>query len=571
MDLKKEQELADRNRNESNEQADEITNSNNAIKKLINKFRKRSIDSRAETDGTHNSTDNIGTNQTGTSNIININQQSSSSASSYKSGSTLALPSSVSGTKMITIVENNESKGISPFLIKKNLGAFKLPELPPLNEATSVKQRWNILLSKAKGGVENIPKAFLSCSEGNQSVNSNMNTALLELNRDEISQNFVQKDESNRLQLKTTSESSSLLNPIIVMSSTNNETERLSIRSKLSCNTPAYHLEESGGFFHDIDRFENERLIKSTRNDDGLNKSPQKLIKSLIEYRQTLNVEIEEINTKISKVDKKICEILQLISSSEINNKGLYLSPGLKQKAYLLDIHSHRDPIMDSSFSFGLNSNLQLSNLNPDNIKIDCSSQHTNIISQPTIIPSMSAISDINSIKMRPKRTQMLDGNSDYINNKTETNLSIERALSRNQLNFGSNQSIVQPTITINEIRTSPRTLYTNRSVNESKKERLSLNRLKKDVLGGSNTSTIAAAVAGASSILTAVSANRAFTSTSNYNVNLIPIVDKERKFLTTSASDNIIKDTHFRKIADEESDDKIKLSSKVHKHSNRK
>ena len=536
----------------------------------------------------------MGTANTSTNNMSNINQSPASTPTNTNltntifgfknetfvtniissTGSTLALPSSVSGTKLITIAEKNENKGVSPFPSQKNLGVFKHPELPPLSEATSVKQRWNILLSKAKGGVENIPKAFLSCSEANQSVNSNMNTALLEHHRDELSHTFVHQDESDQPKLKTASLSSAVINPTIVKSSSNNDPERLSIQSKLceSCNTPAPHLDESGGFFLDIDFFDMERSNKSSRNDDGLNRNPQQLLNSLIEYRQELKVEIENMNAKISKVDKKICDILQLISSSEIKNNGLYLSPDSKPKENLLDIYCPRDNLMDSSFLFGLNSNLQLSNLNQD-IKIDCSSKYTNIISQPTIIPSVSAINDINSIKMRQTSTTMLDGSNDHINNKTETNFSIEKALSRNQLNLGSNQSIVQPTITINEIRTNPRTLYMNRSANESKKERLSPNRLKKDVLGGSNTSTIAAAVAGASSILTAVSANKAFTSTSNYNVNLIPIVDKEHKFLTTSASDNIIKDTHSRKFADkrhkdkliynEDSDETIRLTNK--------
>ena len=40
-------------------------------------------------------------------------------------------------------------------------------------------------------------------------------------------------------------------------------------------------------------------------------------------------------------------------------------------------------------------------------------------------------------------------------------------------------------------------------------------------------------------------------TTTSNYNVNLIPCETTEKKYLTSSASENLIKDSPYKKLLD--------------------
>ncbi len=64
-----------------------------------------------------------------------------------------------------------EKTFISEFDMFQTSSKMPLPVLPPLSEARSVKEKWNILLSKAKGGVENIPRAFLT--ENNKSPDTN--------------------------------------------------------------------------------------------------------------------------------------------------------------------------------------------------------------------------------------------------------------------------------------------------------------------------------------------------------------------------------------------------------------
>lgn len=286
-DVRREQELADKSKNEQTEQI-EPTNSNNAIKKLLSKLRKRSIDSRADPDAYH-SIDNVTNNQSNSNNLntnpqsisaislvsapaINIatvgfTSKSENSSNRSTSGSTLALPSSVSGTRLITITEKNEVSGrkagnlngrtVSPFMSQ-----IKYPVLPPLNEATSVKQKWNILLSKAKGGVENIPRAFLTCTnENSQSISSQLDNKLIDSN--ENNQNSNRNDQANFFeQEQSAKDLAHNLFPVpqfqidkpypTIYKSTSNDAEKLSLRSKTleSCAiTTGAHLDESGGFF----------------------------------------------------------------------------------------------------------------------------------------------------------------------------------------------------------------------------------------------------------------------------------------------------------------------------------
>ena len=132
-DVKREQELADKSKFEPINAKEIIKNS--AIKKLFSKFRKRSIDSKAGSD----------------------------------TGEALLMQTHEASTKIATISELKELNKKPSFKFKnlnEPASQFKLlPVLPPLAEANSVRQKWVILLSKAQGGVEKIPKAFLNSLE----------------------------------------------------------------------------------------------------------------------------------------------------------------------------------------------------------------------------------------------------------------------------------------------------------------------------------------------------------------------------------------------------------------------
>jgi len=59
-----------------------------------------------------------------------------------------STPASGVNNRLMTI---REKSLLSESNLKQMTGKIPLPVLPPLNEARSVKEKWNILLSKAKG------------------------------------------------------------------------------------------------------------------------------------------------------------------------------------------------------------------------------------------------------------------------------------------------------------------------------------------------------------------------------------------------------------------------------------
>ncbi|RMZ93882.1 Potassium voltage-gated channel eag, partial [Brachionus plicatilis] len=319
-DVKREQELADKSKMEAMDSVETTSSNNNAIKKLINKLRKRSIDSRAETEPFH-SIDSVSNanalNQLNQQSIsalslvsapaINLatygfNSKSENSSSKSTSGSNLALPSSVSGQRLITISERSEhssKKNSQPSSPTKTnaTSKIKLPIFPPLNEATSVKQKWNILLSKAKGGVENIPKAFLSSTpEETEPIES-----------DQID------DQSNVCQL------SRQANPAIYKTTSTDAAELLSSSSKAfeSCHVLSSNLEESGGFLLDLENIDAELLSAKSGlpTDDGLNRNPYQMLKMLISHRNQLKNQVQTLNNRMAKIDAKIADLLHLITT----------------------------------------------------------------------------------------------------------------------------------------------------------------------------------------------------------------------------------------------------------------
>ena len=165
--MKREQELAERSKSEQLDvpgalitTPGEVAGSNNAIRKLFSRLRKRSIDSRCEQDPvntTNRSNENVGLINSANSPCVKRDStimgggipQSTSAAStptfnskskifgikSDNLGSNLALASSI--TKLNTICETEKSPSKSP-----------LPHhLPRVNDAQSVRQKWIILLT----------------------------------------------------------------------------------------------------------------------------------------------------------------------------------------------------------------------------------------------------------------------------------------------------------------------------------------------------------------------------------------------------------------------------------------
>lgn len=513
-------------------------------------MRKRSVDSRGETDASR-SNENVGLLSSSPANPKR-EQQSVSAASTptfnkakllfgskpenTNLGSVLALNSSVS--KLNTISETEKIKAPSK----------KLPILPPLNEAVSVKQKWVILLSKAKGGVHMIPRTFV--------INENDANIFRQKTQEQINQ--IQEEEVEaKHEDEINNATINVLTPAIYKSSSSH-IEKISLKTKFN---ESYtlgnmnNLDESGGFNLDIDNLEFETTIKSSRNDDGFNRNPQKLLSTLIECRQDLKTEIEKFNSKITKVDKKIIEILQLLALTNETNRNEII---IRQKGnQFLDINNNmgRNRLNDSIYSFGLNSNNSMSIM-------QTSSQNSNLKALNANSPSVSVINSKSDLKLRPTSSLMLDEDKlNLDNNMKPTQETHPKQLTYNMTNnLGSNLTLVQPTITINEIKVH--------------KSRTGASKSKKTDLAGSNASSIASAVAGASSILS-ISSNKNFQypstkntsqtssalTTSNYNVNIIPN-ETEHKYLTSSASDNLIKETPYNRKLNDKKYTKGKLVS---------
>ena len=89
------------------------------------------------------------------------------------------------------------------------------------------------------------------------------------------------------------------------------------------------YLGESFGFNPDYEHMDSIECAPSSlnskstcRNDDGLNGNPRQLLNTLIESRQELKTDIEQSNAKLTKIDKKITEILNLMATGEMNLKS---------------------------------------------------------------------------------------------------------------------------------------------------------------------------------------------------------------------------------------------------------
>jgi hypothetical protein len=353
-----------------------------------------------------------------------------------------------------------------------------------------------------------------------------------------------------------------------IYKSTSNEAELLSLRSKTSESvgtTP--HLDESLGFLLDTDHLDYERSTKSSRNDDGFSRNPKQLLSSLIDCRQDLKTEIESMNGKMSKIDKKITEILHLMSLGDIQSKSntnLSVKTN-KRSGNLLDIHTQPiGTLNDSSYSFGLNSNLNLSQFtrnihNSPTAHIETSSKRLPISQekekQPTqiVIPASST-----SSKMKQSSSNL----NEKLAADTKVSSKMGTAIQFNEKQ-ASLSGAIKPGVVINP-PVSNQSKISHKSSSHGSRLPAPLG-LKKSDLAASNASTVASAVVGATSILSNTNMRIPFsssssnqpTTTSNYNVNLIPC-ETERKYLTSSASENLIKETPYRKLVEKRHKEKL-------------
>ena len=492
-DLKKELELADPSKFEPVNPIEAANNS--AIRKLLSKFRKKSYDSKGSDTG-----ENFG------SVASNINMMWRNDYQTEK------IPNSNSVLSKVTILSDarekiNSTSNMNPFI--NLIGPQDYPVLPPLNEATSVRQKWIILLSKSLGGIQKIPKAFLGF-EQNEIKYEDM---FKESSKNIITLKRVPSKSNNSRSMKKSisrvPSNKNLLYPSICISKEKSQTFTENTDNNV-------FLEESVGFFLD----ERDLSLKSSRNDDGLNSNPKKLLNNLFKFRLEIKNQIEKTNAKMSLIDKQITELLNSMShdacdlrklSSDSTNKYL------RSTSNLLNIHSPKpNDLNESKFLFNLNTNLNLSQMT-------------------------RSISNVPKINMPGKK---FDYNFDK-----ETHLALSPFPKvPSELFTNLNSKKVETVVKVNN-----ETKQTNLDVKTKKPKNVSsLNNPKKLDLSKSNSSSIAASVVGVTTLLSNPNKKNIFSTssatTSNYNINLIAS-EMEKKSIPTSASENVIKDTKYYRL----------------------
>jgi hypothetical protein len=283
-DVKRELELADKTKFEPLNPKEVINNS--AIKKLFSKFRKRSIDSKAGSD-------------TGEALLAQTYVNNNSASNS---------------TRITTISEQKELNKKPSFRFKNFpdvTAPIKLPTLPPLSEATSIRQKWIILLSKSQGGIDKIPKAFLNSLDSDQTLTPNKSNETSAKKLDEQKKKLMKKRSSFK---SSTSISSQI-----------EQNNLLRMPSSKEFNVDSFDFEQHSR--------------KSSKNDDGLNRNPMQFLYTLIELRKELKIENENMNIKIEKIDRKISEMLNGIFSSQSNlNKSSTTLMTMKPRKSTLSI-----------------------------------------------------------------------------------------------------------------------------------------------------------------------------------------------------------------------------------------
>jgi hypothetical protein len=363
-DIKREQELAAKSYHES---TDVSSTGNNAIRKLLTKFRKKSVDSRNDSDSHDNVSSPL---------LLLGNNGSSSDLTKQRRGSNANIRLNTINEKSESYRANRGGEILAKLFSDANDTdsiEINYPILPPLSEATSVKQKWIILLSKAKGGVENIPKVFLMSEQQNELMNDDYN---------------------------------SRKNPIIIESTPVDDEQRI-YSDHSDVNKMRENLDESQGFFlepfdqHGTSRRSSRSLeFLTTIDDTTLCKNPHQFLNVLIDCRNDLKTNIDMLNNKISNVDTRIAKLFSLMnvninnsnsSNDAIESAGISKTNQSKNSfGNFLQVKDARHP--DSNYSLNVNSTSMDMGGNGSKRNLNF-----NILSPPTSISVEGGLSNISS------------------------------------------------------------------------------------------------------------------------------------------------------------------------------
>lgn len=204
------------------------------------------------------------------------------------------------GTKISTINEKKVPLGKKQQSFRfKNLNEVsrpvRLPVLPSLAEATSVRQKWIILLSKAKGGVEKIPKAFLNSLDSTTTTTNSAPKSLIAAATSTALAipSLTSEFQSTKLKIPGKKQSS-FKSPNSQQIEENNLIRMPSSRDLDEISTNVNDAAEA--YFEIFDQHETN-AVKQQR----FQSNPKQILGTLIELRRELKNENESMNAKIEK------------------------------------------------------------------------------------------------------------------------------------------------------------------------------------------------------------------------------------------------------------------------------
>ena len=359
----------------------ETASSNNVIMKLFSKFRKRSVDTRTETEQAGYRADQAHSKMQsfcgiGGSGIGGIGGGGGGIGGKKHSIAAPLFLSKPEEEKLAAL--RRES------ILMTRRDSFKYPVLPPLAEARSVKQKWIILLAKAKNGIENIPRSFITNIDPNDDTNNNAGAHARHTTEPTHPLHGLHHHHHHHHSTPTASVAFvagasaatkdqgklALLSPLGIISDSVSGSS-----SQQRLNASAHHLDlmtgasgvatATGGASASA-----AAMMSSELSDEFLERNPRHMLAMLIECRQELRAQIDKTNSKISKIDRKINDLLQSFAIMEQHQKHQQQQQQhqqqqqQQQQQHLFESQASRAHYnFDASCSFAMNSNLHFTHL----------------------------------------------------------------------------------------------------------------------------------------------------------------------------------------------------------------
>ena len=211
-----------------------------------------------------------------------------------------------------------------------------------------MRQKWIILLSKSRGGVDKIPKAFLNSIEPDQASVKTAETTATDFFNLRQAKSSSKSDEQPRREEAAAAPAQSLLFKKLLGKSSNSKRSsfksshsissqleqtnliRMPSNKDLNESTSAFQSNISETFDFDQHNVGAKKPTPPQIQADVAaapvvlgGKSSKQMLSTLIELRRELKTESEDRNLKIEKIDKKIAEMLAQFADFNCLSMGL--------------------------------------------------------------------------------------------------------------------------------------------------------------------------------------------------------------------------------------------------------